>query len=263
MYTRRFIDVEETSLRSPIAVLGLPGIASVGRIAVETLVAVLDAQPIMDFFADDFPPRVFVKDGISHFPKSSISLYKAAPDEPHDILILTADFQPASGRGVFEYADFVVQEFTSLGVKEVFALAAYETSYQDFFELYPSPPRVFVSASSSVLLERISGIDGIVATKEGVVNGANGFIPAWAASMYNMEGACLLGETLGMIKMDYRAARTVLEKIRSLIGLKAAFDILDDDVTKVLEFIEWAKSEISQKRAPTDDGESPSDRYIG
>ncbi len=263
MYTRRFVDIDEASLKSPVAVLGLPGIASVGRIAVETLAAVLDAKPVMDFFADDFPPRIMVKDGISHFPKSSILLYKAAPDEPHDILILTADFQPASGRGVFEYADFVVQEFTSLGVKEVFALAAYETGYQEFFDAYPSPPRVFVSASSAGLLERISGINGTVATKEGVVNGANGFIPAWGASMYDMEGACLLGETLGMIKMDYRAARTVLEKIGSLVGLKAAFDILDDDVSKVMEFISWAKSEVSQKGASDEIGKSPSDRYIG
>ncbi|MFW9912905.1 MAG: PAC2 family protein [Candidatus Thorarchaeota archaeon] len=263
MYTRRFIDLDASSLKSPVAILGLPGIANVGRIAVDTLSSVLDAQPVMDFFSDDFPPRVFVKDGIANFPKSSIMLYRAAPDEPHDLIILSADFQPASGRGVFEYADFVVQEFTGLGVKEVYALAAYETSYQEFFESYPMPPRVFISASSSELLGEISTLDGTVATEEGVVNGANGFIPAWAASMYNMKGACLLGETLGMIKMDYRAARTVLEKISSFLDIKASFEILEDDVTKVIDFIEWAKNEISQRGTAEEDGQRPSDRYIG
>jgi len=257
------MDLDSSSLKDPVAILGLPGIANVGRIAVETLAGVLDAQPVMDFFSNDFPPQVFVRDGISRFPKSSLYLYKAAPDEPHDVLILTADFQPASGNGVFAYADFIVKEFTTLGVKEVYALAAYETGYQEFFESYPSPPRVFISASSENLLERIITIAGTVATKEGVVNGANGFIPAWAASMYDMEGACFLGETLGMIKADYRAAQSVLEKIGPLLGIMADFEVIDDDVAKVVEFIEWAKNEIAQKGPGESARDSPRDRYIG
>ncbi len=257
------MDIDSSSLKSPVAVLGLPGIANVGRIAIETLAGVLDAQRVMDFFSNDFPPQVFVQDGLTRFPKSSMYLYRAAPDEPHDIILLTADFQPASGNGVFAYADFVVKEFTTLGVREVYALAAYETGYQEFFESYPNPPRVFISASSEKLLERISMIGGTVATKEGVVNGANGFIPAWAASMYDMEGACLLGETLGMIKADYRAAKSVLEKIGNLVGIMANFEVIDDDVAKVIDFIEWAKSEISQRGPSEDEGQSPRDRYIG
>ena len=257
------MDLNPSILKSPIAILGLPGIASVGKIAVETLARVLNAQKVLDFYSTDFPPRVFVKDGITQFPKSSLHIYNAAPDEPHDLLILTADYQPGTGSGVFEYADFIVGEFTKYDVKEVYALAAYEQAYQDFFESYPSPPRVFISASSESLLDKIKSVSGTVATKEGVVNGANGFIPAWAASMYNMEGACLLGETLGMIKLDYRAARTVLEKISQVVGLKAKFDIIDDDVSRVIEFIEWAKNEVVQKESAPDLGESPPDRYIG
>ena len=263
MYTRRFMDIDSEKLKNPVAVLGLPGIASVGKIAVETLSEVLQAQPLMDFFSSDFPPRISVHEGIAHFPKSSIYLYRAAPDEPNDILILTADFQPASSQGVFEYADFVIREFETLGVKEVYALAAYEQGYQDFFSLYPDDPRVFISASSQNLLDRIISIRGTVATKDGIVSGANGFIPAWASSMYNMESACLLGETLGMIKLDYRAAQTVLNKIGDLLGLKAHFDIIDDDVFRVVEFLEWAKKEIEQKGASSDRDDSAHERYIG
>lgn len=263
MYTRKFMDINSATLRSPIAILGLPGIANVGKIAVETLANMLDASRVMDFFSNDFPPQVFVRDGIARFPKSSIFMYRAAPDEPHDIVFLTADFQPATGGGVFEYADFVVKEFTSFGVKEVYALAAYETGYKEFFDSYPDPPRVFISASSNDLLTRISSVAGTIATKEGVVNGANGFIPAWAASMYDMDGACLLGETLGLIKADFRAARSVLEKISSLLDLNLDLAIMDDEVARVIEFIEWAKNEISQRGVSEEDGQSPHDRYIG
>ncbi|MHA3963598.1 MAG: PAC2 family protein [Candidatus Thorarchaeota archaeon SMTZ1-45] len=263
MYTRRFIEVDAASLKSPIGIVGLPGIANVGRIAMQTLTRVLDAMHVMDFFSNDFPPRVIVRKGISSCPKSSIHLYRAAPDEPHDLLILTADFQPASGTGVYEYADYVANEFSNLGVKEMYSLAAYEQEYQEYFGSFPSPPRVYVSASSQNLLDKISQSDGMIATEEGVVVGANGIIPNWAASIYDMEGACLLGETIGVIKADYRAARILLEKLSDLVGIKAHFDVIDTEVERVVEFIQWAMDEIAQKGPPPIDDSSPSDRYIG
>ncbi len=263
MYTRRFIDLDESSLKAPIGIVGLPGIANVGKIALETLTHVLDSTHVVDFFSNDLPPRVIVQKGISRCPKSTIHLYKSAPDEPHDLLLLTADFQPASGTGVFEYADYVGSEFAKFGVKELFALAAYEQGYQEYFKQFPLPPRIFTSASSDELLEKITQSDGMIATEEGVVVGANGIIPAWAASVYSMEGACLLGETIGVIKADYRAARMLLQKLANLVGIKAHFDVIDIEVDKVVEFIEWAMEEIAQKGLPSEETESPSDRYIG
>jgi len=263
MYTRRFIDLEESSLKAPIGIVGLPGIANVGKIALETLTHVLDATHVVDFFSNDFPPRVIVQKGISRCPKSTIHLYKSAPDEPHDLLLLTADFQPATSTGVFEYADYVASEFTKYGVKELFALAAYEQGYQEYFKQFPLPPRIYTSASSDELLQKITQSDGMIATEEGVVVGANGIIPTWAASVYSMEGACLLGETISVIKADYRAARMLLQKLANLIGIKAHFDVIDTEVDKVVEFIKWAMEEIAQKGLPSEETENPSDRYIG
>ena len=263
MYTRRYMDLNESSLKSPIGIVGLPGIANVGKVAIETLTHVLDAQHVVDFFSDDFPPRVIVQKGISHCPKSTIHLYKTAPDEPHDLLLLTADFQPASGKGVFEYADYVGREFAKFGVKELYALAAYEQGYPEYFDQFPSPPRIYTSASSEALLERITEADGMVKIDEGAIVGANGIIPSWAASVYSMEGACLLGETIGVIKADYRAARILLDKLANLVGIKAHFDVIDSEVEKVVEFVEWAMDEIVQRGSSSNDTESPSDRYIG
>ena len=264
MYARRFTEVSLESLKSPVATVALPGIANVGKIAIETLSQILRAEHMMDFFSKDFPPRVLVKHGIATIPKTTVHLYRAAPDEPHDLLFLTADFQPSTSTGVYEYADFVANEFEKLGVSAIYSLAAYEQNYEEYFRYYPGGPRVYVSASSKELLTRISNSENAIVTEDGVIVGANGVIPAWAAAMYNMEGACILGETLGLIKSDYRAAKAILEKFVDLVGINVDFEIMTPQISKVIEFIEWARKEIAQKSERAEDGgESPSDMYIG
>jgi proteasome assembly chaperone (PAC2) family protein len=263
MYQRRYLEVSGDSLKSPVALVGLPGLANVGRIAIETLVQVLGAEHFMDFFSTDFQPRVFIRNGISTIPKSTVHIYRSAPDEPHDLLFLSADYQPSTSNGVYEYADFVAGEFSALGVREIYALAAYEQSYEEYFNSYPEPPRIYASASSEILLGKISALSNIIVTPEGAIVGANGVIPIWAATLYNMDGACLLGETLGVIKADYRAAKAVLEKIVDVLGINVDFDDMDLEISKVVQLIEWAKQEIAQKKEPSDDDSSPSNLYIG
>jgi hypothetical protein len=263
LYSRKYMDLDSSSLSNPVVIMGLPGIANVGRIAVETLAQIVDAQLYMEVFSLDNPPKVFVKDGLSRFPKSSIHLYRSAPDEYHDLLIVMADFQPASGRGVFQYADFMAQQFTSLGISRVFALAAYEQDYKKFFASYPSEPRIFLSASEQALLSSLLEVRDTVKTESGVITGANGIVPTWASTMYNMESACLLGETLGMIKMDYRSAKKVLGAVCSHLGIKADLSVLDDGAAKVEKFIEWAKSEMETRETVSESDEHPFDRYIG
>jgi proteasome assembly chaperone (PAC2) family protein len=206
---------------------------------------------------------VFVKSGISTIPKSTVFLYRAAPDELHDLLLLSADYQPSTSNGLYEYADFIAEEFSAIGVKEIYALAAYEQNYEEYFSSYPEPPRIYVSASSEELLERISAMGNTIVTPEGGIVGANGVVPIWAATLYNMSGACLLGETLGVIKADYRAAKSVLETTIDILGIKANFDDMDSEISKVIQIIEWAKREITQKKEPSEDNGSPSDLYIG
>jgi len=263
MYARKFMEVEEESLKSPVAIVALPGIANVGKIAIETLSQILRAEHFMDLFSKDFPPRVLVSQGIARIPKTTIHLYRAAPDEPHDLLFLTADFQPSTSSGVYEYADFVAMEFEKLGVTILYSLAAYEQDYAEYFKCYPNEPRIYVSANSEKLLALISDSPHTVITEEGAIVGANGVIPAWAASMYNMDSACILGETLGVIKGDYRAAKAILGKIVDLVGIRVDLDIMTPQIDKVTEFIEWARKEIAKKSKVDTDDENPSDMYIG
>ncbi|MGY5858065.1 MAG: PAC2 family protein [Candidatus Thorarchaeota archaeon] len=263
MYARRFMELGAESLKSPIGIVALPGIANVGKIAIETLSQLLRAEHFMDLFSKDFPPRVLVRKGIASIPKTTVHLYRAAPDEPHDLLFLTADFQPSSSTGVYEYADFVAKEFEKMGVTIMYSLAAYEQDYAEYFKSYPNEPRIYVSASTEELLARLSDSPHAVVTEEGVIVGANGVIPTWASSMYSMEGACILGETLGVIKVDYRAAKAILEKLIDLVGINVDLDIMTPHISKVIEFIEWARKEIARKAETTEDGENPSDMYIG
>ena len=264
MYARRFMELGKDSLKSPIGIVALPGIAGVGKIAIETLSQLLDAKHFMDLYSKDFPPRVLVRKGITSIPKTTVHVYRAAPDEPHDLLFLTADFQPSTSEGVYEFADFVAKEFDNLGVSIMYSLAAYEQGYEEYFKAYPDGPRIYVSASSEKLLDMVSSASNTVVTDEGVIVGANGVIPSWASSMYNIETACILGETLGVIKGDYRAAKAILERLADLVGINVDLEVMTPHISKVIEFIEWAKQEIVRKlETESPDGDKPSDMYIG
>ena len=46
MYTRRFMDVDASSLKSPIGIVGLPWISNVGKISIQTLTSILDAKHV-------------------------------------------------------------------------------------------------------------------------------------------------------------------------------------------------------------------------
>ena len=256
--------ISQADLKSPIVITGLPGIANVGKISVESLVSMTDAKKVFDVYTDDLPPQVLVSKGIHHVYKTSLYLYKSDNDEPHDLLILIGDYQPPSTTGVFEYVDYMINHFVSLGVISILSLAAYEQNFETYFERFPQEPRVYVSGSSTEFIKEVTDdSEKVIIMNEGIITGANGLFPAWANEYYNLPSLCLMGETMSIIKFDFWAARSVLSVIGNYLGIKK-IDLhrFDEEVEGVKDFIKWAKTEIDKKgfgsrpRAPTD-------QYIG
>jgi proteasome assembly chaperone (PAC2) family protein len=88
----------------PVLVCGLPGSGYVGKLAADYLVTVFKAKKVAEFYAASFPPHVNVnEDGIALRLKGE--LFHAETGQGNDLLVFTADAQPASSAGEYELAE--------------------------------------------------------------------------------------------------------------------------------------------------------------
>jgi uncharacterized protein (TIGR00162 family) len=219
----------------PVLVCGLPGSGYVGKLAADYLVTVFKAKKVAEFYAASFPPHVNVnEDGIALRLKGE--LFHAETGQGNDLLVFTADAQPASSEGEYELAEAVLTESKKLRAGLVFSLAAYVTG------TFVKERRVFGTATSADVLPRLTK-NGVQIMKEGGISGMNGVIIGMAR-LHGMEGVSLLGETSGYL-LDPAASHSVLEALSRILEMKI-------DMTSIEERAKEAQQIFSQVQRMTE-----------
>ena len=97
----KHIDLSKDDFKNPICILGMPGIADVGKFALDSLIGQLNAQNFMDFIFDDYPAGAIVDDSLLSAPKAEI-LYWKDPQNLRDIILITADAQSLTPKGIYK-----------------------------------------------------------------------------------------------------------------------------------------------------------------
>ena len=213
----------------PVLVCGLPGSGYVGKLAADYLVTVFKAKKVAEFYSASFPPHVNINDdGLATRLRGE--LHHAQTGQENDLLIFTADAQPATSDGEYELADAVLTEAKRHHAKLVFSLAAYITGS------FVKERRVFGTVTSAEVLPLLSQ-NGVQVMKEGGISGMNGVIVGMA-KLYGMEGVSLLGETSGYL-LDPAASHSVLESLSRILGVKI-------DMTSIEERAKEAQQIFSQ-----------------
>lgn len=249
---------EVKGLRDPIALVGMPGIASVGKLAIEVLIRSLNAEPIIQITSDDFPPHVMIDDqGMMKIPECQIYLHKDSKLK-HDILLVSGDFQPSTSQGIYEFSDKIAETLKKLKVTKVAATGAYVPGE------YPETPKVFVSSTGPKFQAFFTELDYVEPMADGVINGANGVIPAWANLKYGIEGVCLLAETVPLLRLDPRASKLIVQVLNDRFNIKADVSELEQKIEEMKGIFAQVKYHLLQQRErqePRDESESAS--YIG
>ena len=242
------------SPKNPILICGLPGSGYVGKLGVDHLISVFNADKVVEYYSASFPPHVLVKDDGQARPIRS-ELYHARTGAANDLLLFTADAQPTTSRGEYELSDQVLKLARNYGVKTVYSLAAYITGG------FAKEPRVFGTSTSPTMLAKLAG-EGVQVMKEGGITGMNG-IMIGLAGIYDMDGICLLGETSGYL-IDAGAARAVLEALSRLLGIKIELSMLTEKAEETRQVISQIQRMVEQQGEPTQE-RKPDTRpgYIG
>jgi len=225
--------------KSPILICGMPGSGYVGKLAVDHLVESFKGRKFAEAYSAEFPPHGNVDDGGVVRPIAG-EYYLCETGQKHDLLIFTADAQPATTNGEYEMSEWVLERARMHGVKQVFSLAAFITGS------FSADQRVFGAATSLELTRRMKE-HGVKVMKEGAISGMNGIVTGMAV-LYGMEGACLLGETSGYL-VDPVASEAVLDSLSKLLTVKIDLGSIRDKAREAKQVIGQIQRMTEQENA--------------
>jgi len=206
----------------PILVEGLPGIGFVSNILALHMIRVLKAKLICDIRSPYFQDISLVEsDGLV---KPSIAQLYLADTKGKKLLILYGNTQAYTPYGQYELCSRILEVANRMGCKLVVCMGGYGVGQQK--------PRIEVYGTS-VNLEwmwklREVGVKPMI----GRVYGVAGILMAMA-SLYGMDGVCLLAETPGTYP-DPKASKKLLEVFNKLFG----FDIPDEGLSRIANYMD-------------------------
>ncbi|MEM3402029.1 MAG: PAC2 family protein [Candidatus Hadarchaeales archaeon] len=198
------------SMKQPVMLAGLPGIANVGKLAIDYLIYQLKAKKFLSYYSEHFPEWALPEAGDVRMMK--LEFYHARPQKvKKDFILVSADAQAATPRGQYVLAGELLDLAEEYGVKIVGTMAAYVLSPDERKQV-----DVVGAATTPELVKKMEK-NGIGILQGGVVIGMNGLLPA-LASLRGIDGFCLLGVTEGGL-LDPVASANVLKALGLMMDL--------------------------------------------
>jgi len=225
-------------LRRPVFVEGLPGMGMVGRIAVRFLIKQLGAKRFAELYSPHFPYYVLVN------KKGSVRLLRCEfffwrnPSGEGDLVFLVGDSQAQTIEGQYEVTGVILDYVVKLGVRSVVTIGGYRQEAE-------GAPRVVAVSTKPELLERAVGAGAVASPAGNPIVGTAGLLLG-LAGFRGVDALCLLGETRGYLP-DPLAARSVVQVLEKLLGLKLDYSRLDAEVARSRE-VAGRMREIEERR---------------
>jgi uncharacterized protein len=237
-------------------VVGLPGIAYIGKLSVDYLMQQLKAETIGEVYSQYFPPYVIIKeDGLVELLRNELSVYKA--ETGGEIAFLSGNAQAFSPEGQYEVSEKVLDWAIENGVKRVYSIAALVTDRQ--FDV----PNVYATATSAALLEEAKA-NGAQVLDHGMIGGENGLVIG-IAKKKNLAAICLLAEThgyqapTGEYVIDPRAAKAAINILTKMLTIKVDMEPMEKQAMEMDEaFAKMAEIERKVREEMTQSGKRPS-----
>jgi proteasome assembly chaperone (PAC2) family protein len=196
------------NVKGKTLICGLPGIAYIGKLSIDYLIQQFHAELVGEIYSQYFAPYVLVnKDGLVELLQNE--LY-SVPDGPADsVLFYTGNAQATSPEGQYYLVNEILDLAKQCGVQRIYAIAAFLTD-----KAFETP------------------------MKNGSISGMNGLIYG-LAQIHQMEGACLLGETLGyktatgQYLVDSKAVQAVLDVLTTILGVSVDMAPLQEQIKEM------------------------------
>ncbi len=247
--------INPTDLKDPIILIGWPGIALVAKLAIMTIKDSIEADLFLNIEYFDFSPKAVVgENGSLEIPSAQLYYQSSEKtNQVNDVFILTADYQPQSSKGVFEFSKKFCEEMDKIcegKIKIYISMGALVTNeVQD-------EPRVHVCGTEEEVTNSFLKCENTTLMKGGLIAGANGILPAWAGTKNFAPGACLLAETipLPMMTLDPRASKALITIMKDYFNMQVNISDIDKKIEEMESmFNSFKKQADSFMRDPQED----------
>jgi uncharacterized protein len=237
-------------LNKPVFIEGLPGIANVGKIAVDFLIDELKAKKLYTFFSYRFPHSVFVNEqNLVDMPKLEVYYKKFSGKGKRDILLLTGDIQPIDEQSCYTFCEEVLKLVKKHHCSELITTGGIG------LQSMPENPRVFCTSNDADLLKSYTA-NGMKVEKEifgvvGPIVGVSGVLLGLGKKR-KVKGVSLLAETFAHpmylgIKGGKEILRVLDKKFKLGIDMKKmSEEIIEAEKELMKKTKEWA-AEIASK----------------
>jgi hypothetical protein len=229
----------KVDLNNPILIEGLPGLGLVGKIATRYLVKRLKAERLAYLYSPHFPYFVLVnKKGSVRLLRGTFYFWKNK-NSKNDIIFFTGDSQAQTIEGQYEISDSILDFAKKYNVKLIITIGGYRMEAKE-------KPKVIAAATNVELLNTALKSGAIVSPMGSPIVGTAGLILG-LARFKKINALCLLGETRGYLP-DPKAAKSVLEVLRALLGMDVDLAGLDEEISKAEKMVTRLQK-IEEKRA--------------
>ena len=255
--TRKF-DIDPNDLNDPVVLIGWPGIALVAKLAITSIKDSINAKEFLDIEFFDFPPKSNVEKGKMEIPSAKVYFKSRKEENKPDLFILTANYQPQTSQGVFEFSQQFCEEMDKLTESKI---KMYVSTGAMVIERVRDMPMVHVCGTDQEVVDSFLKFENTLLMEVGVIAGANGILPVWAGKRGFAPGVCLLAETLPlpMMVLDPRASKALLVILKEYFDIEMNFDELNSKIDEMEHILESYKKQASQfMKRPQEDPSSDS-----
>jgi uncharacterized protein len=243
----------EPKLNKPILIEGLPGIANVGKIAVDFLIEELKAKKLCSFFSYKFPHSVFVNEkNLVEMPKIELYYKKFNGNKKRDLLLLVGDIQPIDEESCYTFCEEILKIAKHYKCTEVITTGGIG------LQNHPEKPKVYCTSNDENLFKQyikkgmlvekdIFGIVGPIVGVSGVLLGLG--------KMKKVKGVALLAETFGHpMYLGVKGAKEILKVIERKFKLgidikKMSKEIVALEKELMSKTQEWANELLTTSQA--------------
>lgn len=237
---------ETIEFNNPICIIGMPGIADVGKFAVDQLIGILNAQKYCDIISYNYPAGAIIDDSILTTPKTEILVYKDKKGI-RDIILITADAQAMTPNGIYEISDLLAEIINEFKVHEIIALGAMpgKSKQEESIIIYVTSTEEF----------DITNYPGCYRISKGVIIGSNGLIPTLAKARFNISGKVFLAETKNQNAMnegmaDLKSSVLLLDRIAKIYNLPIEPVFSEEKVSELSRDLEKKRKKLEEELEP-------------